>query len=77
MSRATESILAGQVRAARGATGPDDIVSALHAARPGDRGELLSLRGAAMLREVARACGVSCADTMTKPAAIAAIVESF
>ena len=77
MSRATESILADQVRAARGATGPDDIMSALHAARPEDCAELLSLRGTAMLRKVARLCDVSCPDVMTRQALITAITEQF
>lgn len=74
MSRATESILADQVRAA---THADDIMAALHAARPADRAELLNLRGVAMLRNVAHLCDVSGAYTLSKRSAVAAITESF
>ena len=72
---AAESILADQVR---GATWADDIMSALHAAAPGDRAELLNLRGLAMLRKVARQCDVPCAATLkTKRDAIEAITANF
>jgi hypothetical protein len=77
MSRATESILADQVRDARGASGPGDIVSALHAALPEDRAELLGLRGTAMLRNVARACGIDVSPAATKQEVIAAITGNF
>jgi hypothetical protein len=72
-SDVNESSLAGQVRAA---SHPDDIMCALHAARPEDRAGLLSLRGVGMLRRVARLCDVD-AGTMTKKDLVKAISENF
>jgi hypothetical protein len=71
---APESILVDQVR---DATDADDIVSALQASRPEGRSELLSLRGVAMLRNVARAAGIDVYPATAKHAVIAAITENF
>jgi hypothetical protein len=60
-----------------GAANADDFLAVLAGIAPDNRYMALSCCGVKILREVADLCGVSYADTLTKRATIAAILENF
>jgi hypothetical protein len=55
----------------------DDLLTALAPIAPDDRALALAVCGPKILREAADLVGAGDADTMTKRAAIAAIIENF